>query len=44
MIMRLKKVIIELKALNFDITDEGEVDSFLGIKIENAKDDTISIA
>ena len=33
----------ELKTLNFDLTDEGEVDSFLGIKIDTADENTITI-
>ena len=31
---KIDKAISELKALKFELTDEGEVDSFLGIKID----------
>ena len=31
---KIEKAISELKALKFELTDEGEVDSFLGIKID----------
>ena len=33
-----------LKALDFDLTYEGEVDSFLGIKIDTADDNTITMS
>ena len=33
--------ISELKSLNFDLTDEGDVDSFLGVKIDTDEDGAI---
>ena len=41
---KIDQTITELKALNFDLTDEGEVDSFLGIKIETTDDNTITMS
>ena len=38
----LGKCISELKSLNFDLTYEVEVDSFLGIQKETAEDKNIS--
>ena len=38
------RTISQLKALNFDLTDKGEVDSFLGIQIDAAEDETIPMA
>ena len=40
----IDKTISELRALNFDLTDEGDVDSFLGIKIDTADDKTITMS
>ena len=37
----IDKCISELKVFNFDLTDEGEVDSLLGIKIDTEKDKTM---
>ena len=42
--IKIDETISELKALNFDLTDEGEVDSFLGIKIDTADDGTITMS
>ena len=38
---KIDQVISGLKELNFELIDEGDVDSFLGIKIDTADDDTI---
>ena len=35
--------ISELKSLNFDLIYDGEVDSFLGIKIDTLDDDTLGM-
>ena len=40
---KIESTISELKALNFDLTDEGEVDSFLGVKMEKDKDGNITM-
>ena len=40
----IDRTISELKALNFDLTDEGEVDSFLGIKIDTKDNGTITMS
>ena len=42
--IKIDEIIGELKALNFDLTDEGEVDSFLGIKIDTEDDGTITMS
>ena len=41
---KIDQTISELKALDFDLTDEGVVDSFLGIKIDTAEDGTINMS
>ena len=33
--------ISKIKSLNFDLADEGDVDSFLGVKIDTDEDGTI---
>ena len=40
----IDQTISELKALDFDLTDEGVVDSFLGINIDTAEDGTINMS
>jgi hypothetical protein len=41
---KIDQTISELKALDFDLTDEGVVDSFLGINIDTAEDGTINMS
>ena len=41
---KIDQTISELKALDFDLTDEGVVDSFLGIKIDTKEDGTIAMS
>ena len=36
--------ISDLKSLNFDLTDEGDVDSFLGVKIDTDENGTITMS
>ena len=40
---KIDKVISDLKTLKFELTDEGEVDSFLGIKIDKDKEGNITM-
>ena len=40
---KIDETISELKALDFDLIDEGVVDSFLGIKIDTVEDGTINM-
>ena len=40
---KVDKVISNLQKLNFELTDEGDVDAFLGIKVEQLEDGTIKM-
>ena len=40
---KVDKVISNLQKLNFELTDEGDVDAFLGIKVEQLPDGTINM-
>ena len=40
---KIDNTISELKELNFDLTNEGSVDSFLGINIDTTDDSTITM-
>ena len=40
----IDKTISKLKALKFELTDQREVDPFLGIKTDTAKDETITMS
>ena len=40
---KIDQIISGLKGLNFEFTDEGDVDSFLGIKIDTTDDDTVTM-
>ena len=40
----IDKKISKLKDLNFDLMDEGDVDSFMGIKLDTADDKTITMS
>ena len=40
---KIDKVISDLKTLKFELTDEGEVDSFLGIKIDKDKEGNVTM-
>ena len=40
---KVDKVISNLQKLNFELTDEGDVDAFLGIKVEQQQDGTITM-
>jgi hypothetical protein len=40
----IDRAIDELRALKYDITDEGEIDDYLGVKIERLQDGTIKMS
>jgi histone deacetylase 1/2 len=40
----IDKVIAEFKAHKYDVTDEGEIDDYLGVKIERRSDGTIKLS
>ena len=40
---KINETIVEIKDLNFDLTYEGVVESFLGIKIDTIEDSTIAM-
>ena len=40
---KVDSTISEFKALNFDLTDEGDVDSFLGVQIDTTKDRVVKM-
>ena len=42
--VNIDKIISELNVLNFDLTDKGEVDSFLGIEFDTKDDGKITIS
>ena len=40
----INRTISKLKDLNFDLTDEGDVDNFLGIEIENLEGNSFKMS
>lgn len=41
---KIDETISQLKKLNFDLTDEGDVDAFLGVKVEQNEDNSIKMS
>ena len=40
---KIDQIISEIKVLDVDLTNEGVIDSFLGIKVDTAEDRTINM-